>query len=113
MIHCQPGVIGQRRQAGYPRRIACFEDGVLYKGKPGFLWFDVAEFADRTHMHSVAEHGLQLLELAGVMAGQHQFVEEHYSSGKTSWLKSKLIAGAPAGCTFRLKRRVSCESKGN
>ena len=84
MIHGQPRVVGQRRQAGNPGGIARLEDGVLDERQPGLLGFHVAELAHRAHAYRVAEHGLQFLELAGVVAGQHQFVEGHHSSGKNS-----------------------------
>jgi hypothetical protein len=38
-------------------------------------------------LHGLAEHGLQFLEFAGVMAGQYELLEIHHSPGNTSWLK--------------------------
>ena len=106
-VHRQAGVVGQRRQAAHTRRVAGLEDGVLDERQAGFLRLDRGELADRAHAHVGAEHGLQFLEFAGIVAGQHQFAEEAHRSGKNSWLKVKLLRGPPALCTLMVKLRVS------
>ncbi len=106
-VHRQPGVVGQRRQAGEACGVACLEDGVLDEGKTGFLRFHLAELADRAHLHAGAEHGLEFLEFAGIVAGQHQLFELDHSSGKISLLKLKVCAGSPLASTLMVKTRVS------
>ena len=87
-VHGKAGVIGQRRQAGHLCCMARLDDGVLDEAQPGFFRLVVAELGNRAHAHPVTQHGLQLLQLAGVVAGQHQFGQwlHHFSSGNTSWL---------------------------
>ncbi len=84
MIDRKAGIVGQGRQAGHPRGVAGLEDSVLDERQTGFFRFHIAEFTHRTHAYGVAQHGLEFLELAGVVAGQHQFFERHHSSGKNS-----------------------------
>ncbi|MNN21699.1 hypothetical protein D3C81_1350300 [compost metagenome] len=106
-VHGEPGVIGQRRQAGHPRGVARLEDGVLDEGQAGFFRLHVAEFADGAHVHMLAEHGLQFLEFAGVVTGQHQLFELDHSSGKISCMNSKLCGASLPAWTWMLKVRVS------
>ena len=108
-VHCQARIVGQGRQAGDTRSVACLEDGVLDERQAGLLRFDLAEFADRTQLHGLAEHGLEFLEFAGVVAGQYELLEIHHSPGNTSRLKLSLWLTPPVS-TFRSKVRVSAWS---
>ena len=112
-VHGQAGVVGQRRQAGDASGIARLEDGVLDERQAGFLRLDAGEFADRAHAHMLAEHGLEFLELAGVVAGEYEFFEQHHSSGKTSWLKVRVCGAASPICTWMLKVSISRWRSGN
>ncbi|MNR00531.1 hypothetical protein D3C85_1163050 [compost metagenome] len=105
-VHRQARVVGQRRQAGHPCGVAGLEDGVLDEAQAGFLRLVAAELGHRAHAHGVAQHGLQFLELAGVVAGQYQFGQGFHSSGNTSWLKVRLWVALPS-CTLRSKVSTS------
>ncbi|MNS95656.1 hypothetical protein D3C72_1299240 [compost metagenome] len=83
-IHRQARIVGQGRQAGNACGVARLEDGVLDERQAGFFRLDLAELADRAQLHGRAEHGLEFLEFAGVMAGQYELLEIHHSPGKTS-----------------------------
>src|SRR5690606_27715136 len=76
-VHCQPRIIGQRRQARGTRRVAGLENGILDKTQTSFLGFFAYEVTLRQYLDMAAEHGLQLLELAGIVAGQHQARERY------------------------------------
>ena len=112
-VYRQSRVVGQRWQAGHLRGVAGLENGILDKRQAGFFRLNAAELADGAHFDVRAEHRLQFFQLAGVVAGQHQFSDRLHSSGKNSWLKSKLWGTPSAAVTFRVKRRVSRCSKGN
>jgi len=99
-VHRQARIVGQGRQTGQPRRVACLDDGVLDKGQPGFLGLHLAEFTHRAHPHPVAEHGLEFLELAGVVAGEHQF-------GKVGHGRLRVALRRAAYCT-RSRARAGC-----
>ena len=109
----QAGIIGQRRQAGDAGGVARLENGVLDERKTGFLRLHRGKFTDRAYPHGIAEHGLQFLEFAGVVAGEYEFCERHHSSGNTSWLKVKLCGAASPTWTFRVKVSISRWRSGN
>ncbi|MNI47297.1 hypothetical protein D3C73_1018090 [compost metagenome] len=106
-VHRQPRIIRQRRQTGNARSIAGLEDGVLDERKAGLFRLDAAEFANRAQLHRLAEHGLEFLEFAGVVAGQYELREIDHSPGKSSWLKEMFLMSLPI-CTLISKVRVSC-----
>ncbi|MNF72822.1 hypothetical protein D3C84_548060 [compost metagenome] len=112
-IHRQAGVVGECWQAGNPGGVTGLEDGVLDEAEAGFFRLDFAELGDRAHFYAIAEHGLEFLEFAGVVAGQHQFFEGHHSSGKNSWSKLKLCGASSPRCTLRVKFSISWSLKGN
>src|SRR5690606_39087912 len=107
-IDGQPGVVGECRQAAQARSMTRLEDGVLDKRQAGFLRLLAGKLADRAQPYMFAEHVLQFLELAGVVAGQYQFVELHRDqSAKTSWVKVSVCAGPPLPCTCSSKTSCS------
>ena len=105
-VHRQAGIVSQGRQAGDTCGVTRLENGVFNERQAGFFWLYLAEFANRTQLHGLAEHGLQFLEFAGVVAGQYELLEIHHSPGNTSWLKLRELLIPPVSI-FRSKVTVS------